>query len=467
MNTTLFLGILFGMAFIYALIGIFSAYKIRNMKDFFLADRNLGVWKLTFTLIATQLGSGMLLGTTADAYKYGAFGILYVLGISAGFLLLGFGLAGKLRSLQISTTAEIFETVYKSPGLKLAASLLSIMSLWGLFLAQVIALKHIFIALKITNSLIFICFWLFLIFYTTVGGLASIAIINSIQVLFIVAVFGYIFYTNMPNASSATVLAKINKIHYWYMPDLPSLENFMTNLKQLLPTFFGTMLFTLIEQDLAQRFFAAKNKFTATAAAFLSSGFILCFACIPVFFGIMAKVKKITCPAGTSPLIPLLEKICSPVIFILAICAIIAAITSTADSLLCAASSNISQDFLPLFPKVQRKLLISRIVSFVTGISALTFSFYTSQDILSIIVGSYRITVSCLFVPTLIAYFAVHGNQHAALASMILGGSGLVYVTWFVPYSIFHDIIPLIASLSGYILVAGMSTILKRYKKNV
>ena len=465
MNTTLFLVILFGMAFFYAVIGIFSAYKVRNMKDFFLADRNLGVFKLTFTLIATQLGSGMLLGTTADAYKYGTFGILYVLGISAGFLILGCGLAGRLRSLQISTTAEIFETRYRAPRLKLIASALSIMSLWGLFLAQIIASKHIFIALKVTDSFIFICFWLFLIFYTMIGGLASIAIINSIQVLFIVGVFGYIFYTNLPNQSAGILTQEtISKLHSWYMPDLPSFNSFITNLKQLLPTFMGTMLFTLIEQDLAQRFFAAKNKFTATFSAFLSSAFILSFASIPVLFGILAKVKKIKFAAGTSPLIPLLEKICSPTVFILAICAVIAAITSTADSLLCAASSNISQDFLPFFPHIKRKLLISRIISFITGISALIVSFYTTSDILGVIISSYRVTVSCLFIPTFIAYFVPRGNKHAALVSMICGATGLIYVTLFIPYSILHDIVPLIASFGGYILVAGMSTILKRYK---
>ena len=351
MNTILFLEILFGLAVFYASIGIFSAYRVKNVKDFFLADRKLGIFKLTFTLIATQLGSGMLLGTTARAYQYGIWGILYVLGISTGFLILGSGLAGILRGLQVSTTAEIFEARYNSRGLKLVASALSIISLWGLFLAQIIASKHIFAGLKITDPYIFIAFWLFLIFYTMLGGLTSIAIIDSIQVLFIIGVFGYICYTNIPGALSTIFSSETaDKVQYWYFSKMP-------NMKQLLPTFIAPVLFCLIEQDLAQRFFAAKNKMVATISAFLSSIFILLFACVPVFFGIFAKVKGIRFATGTSPLMPLLQKITTPSVLILAICAIIAAITSTADSLLCATTSNISQDFLPLFPKLKENSL--------------------------------------------------------------------------------------------------------------
>lgn len=458
MNTILFLEILFGMAVFYASVAIFSSYKVKNVKDFFLADRGLGVFKLTFTLIATQLGSGMLLGTTARAYQYGKWGILYVLGISTGFLILGCGLAGRLRSLQISTTAEIFETRYKAPNLKLIASALSIMSLWGLFLAQIIASRHIFIGLKVDNPYIFIAFWLFIIFYTMIGGLTSIAIIDSIQVLFIVGVFGYICYQIMPGGIAEIASAStVNKVDYYFFSKIPKLP-------QLLPAFISPVLFALIEQDLAQRFFAAKNKMVATISAFLSSIFILLFACIPVFFGIYAKVKHIKFSSLEGPLIPLLTKVTSPTILVFATCAIIAAITSTADSLLCATSSNISQDFLPLFPKIKRKLLTSRVISFMTGASALIVSYFINNDIISVIENSYRVTVSCLFVPIFIAYFNSHGNKHAALTSMICGGIGFAYVTLFVKYSITHDLLPLGASLAGYMTVAEIGLLMKRFK---
>jgi len=451
MDTILFLEILFGMALFYAAIGIFASYQVKNVKDFFLADRGLGVFKLTFTLIATQLGSGMLLGTTERAYQYGIYGILYVLGISVGFLILGMGLAGKLRSLNISTTAEIFETRYNSRNLKLVASALSIISLWGLLLAQILASKHIFTGLDVTNPYIFVGFWLFLIFYTMLGGLTSIAIIDSIQVLFILVVFFYIVYSSLPTTLPVLLSQETTKtVNYYYFSDLPKIT-------ELLPAFLTPVLFSLIEQDLAQRFFAAKNKWVASFSALLASIFIIAFACIPIFFGIFARIGKISFGANSSPLMPLLKMICSPTVLILAICGVIAAITSTADSLLCAASSNISQDFLPLFPKIKKKLTVSRMISFITGISALVVSFFITNDIISVIVGSYRITVSCLFVPIFIAYFKPKGNKWSALAAILCGGITYLLVTLLMEYSVLHDIIPLLASLGGYILVEVIS----------
>ena len=270
--------------------------------------------------------------------------------------------------------------------------------------------------------------------------------------------FGYICYQIMPGGITEIINIKTsNQVDYYFFSKIPKAA-------QLLPTFITPVLFALIEQDLAQRFFAAKNKMVATISAFLSSIFILLFACIPVFFGIYAKVKNIKFSKAGSPLIPLLFKVTSPTVLILATCAIIAAITSTADSLLCATSSNISQDFLPLFPRIKRKLLTSRIISFVAGSSALITSFFINKDIISVIESSYRITVSCLFVPIFIAYFNPHGNKYAALTSMICGAAGFMYVTLFVKYSITHDLLPLGASLAGYMIVAGVGLLMKRFK---
>ena len=122
----LFLSIFIGLGLVYLMIGLFVSRGIKTKEDYFLAGRKLGLLPLTFTLIATQVGGGMMLGTAAESYKLGYFGIFYTLGISLGFLILGLGLASKLRSFNVSTTAELFETKYRSVFLRKVASLLSV-----------------------------------------------------------------------------------------------------------------------------------------------------------------------------------------------------------------------------------------------------------------------------------------------------------------------------------------------------
>ena len=118
MNMTLFFSVFIAFGVVYSIIGFFASKNIKNNTDYFLAGRNLGLFAVMSTLIATQVGGGMILGTTADAFNTGLYGITYTLGMSIGFLLFGLGIASKLQSLGIETTAQLFETKYKSVALK-------------------------------------------------------------------------------------------------------------------------------------------------------------------------------------------------------------------------------------------------------------------------------------------------------------------------------------------------------------
>lgn len=445
-DKNLLFSILFGLATFYLAIGIWASQKIRTLKSYFLADRNLGVFKLTLTLVATQLGSGMLLGTSQKAYQIGLWGILYTIGMSVGFIILGCGLAARMRSLNIATTAEIFETHYSSTVLKQFASVLSILTLWGILIAQIIASKMLFLSLGIDDPYILGSFWLFLIFYTMLGGLGSVVIIDAIQVIFIMTIFGYLCIKSLPMSIQKLSNPKLlNRMQGYYFSKKLSFQ-------ELLPTLMMPTLFSLIEQDLAQRFFAAKTKLTATISAFLASALLVVFSCVPLFFGILAKVKKVSVPAGAEPLLPVIKVVSSKLLFILALCGIIAAITSTADSLLSAISSNIVQDFEAVLPMNRRKLLVSRVICFLTGFFALIASYFVTGDIIFVLVNSYRVSVICLFIPTVIAYFFRNLPTQAAWNSIIFGLLGFAWATMYVQSPIIKDLLPLGCSLFAYLV---------------
>jgi len=321
---------------------------------------------------------------------------------------------------------------------------LSIVSLWGILLAQIVASKSLFLGLRITDPYVLISCWMFLIFYSMLGGLHSIVIVDIVQVLFITGVFSFSFLS-MPSAASTMAnlprLALIQDYFYDVKPDLWS----------FLPILFIPTLFALIEQDLAQKLFAAKTRATATISALLAGLFLIAFSIIPIFYGILAKIKHVVIPEGGSPLVATLFFISSKTVFMLAMCGIMAAITSTASSLLCAISSNVVQDFSAFLPLENHKLTTTRFISFLIGTSALIMSFYMSGDILYILENSYRISVICLFVPTVIAYFATSLYKQAAWTSVLFGIIGLIGVQYYPMSLIMKDVIPLALSLSGYI----------------
>lgn len=439
----LFLTIFIGLGLVYLLIGLFVSRGIKTKKDYFLAGRKLGLLPLTFTLIATQVGGGMMLGTAAESYKIGYFGILYTLGISLGFLILGLGLASKLRSFNVATTAELFETKYKSVFLRKVASGLSIVTLFGILGAQVIALRGVLTALGLENEFIFVLFWLFIILYTMIGGLKAVAMTDTAQVLFLIIVFSILFITTL--FSEPASFFKFSN----FISRQKIFSGINLSFMSLFPVIFNPMMFSMIEQDLAQRFFSARNKKIAAISAGLAGLFMISFSAVPVYFGMKAKLSGLVLSHGANPLVATISSIASNLLLSLVVCALAAAITSTADSLLCAISSNICQDFNLSFIKID-KLKLSKIVTLLVGIAAMLVA-YISNDIIGLLVQSYELSISCLFVPFFLCYFKKNLNKNAAGFSIIMGFIGFVLFRFY-PLPIPKELASLMLSLAGYLI---------------
>lgn len=448
MNTTLFISTLSALMAVYTFFAVRASRQVHTTQDYFLAGKNLGFWQVTFTLLATQIGGGMLLGTAQQAYHVGVYGILYCLSMVIGFFILGLGVAARLQSFNISTTAQLFETHYGSKTLKQIASLLSIATLCGILTSQIVASKTLLSAFGVNNELFFVGFWLFIIGYTMLGGLHAVIVADTYQVIYILTVFTGVglyallqestgFFMSLPLIQSTFFDAGSSFTEYHYAATL------------IIPA-----LFALIEQDLAQRFFAAKSARIAAASAFGASSALLLFSSIPLYFGMQAKILGLTIAEGTSPLIMSIHYFTNDFVTILAACGIVAAITSTADSLLCAISSNIAQDFhLPFLS--QRKnfegIRYSQAITLCVGLGTLVASYLMPRNIITILVESYALSVNCLLIPLLYVYCFGHGKKSAAYGALFGGFISFVGIQ-FMPVFIGKDLVPLACSLIGFLI---------------
>ncbi len=445
MSITIFLIIVGFLVVMYAGCSLWLGRSIKNTSDYFLADRNLGLFPVTFTLIATQLGGGMLLGTSQEAYQFGLLGILYTLSMIIGFLLLATGIAGRLQSLHIATTAQLFETVYQAPLLKQIASALSIITLSGILVSQIVGARALLCGVGITSAPLFIAFWLFIIMYTMIGGLKTVVWIDSMQVLYIFFMFSALFvWCLMQEPHSLFSLAQLQTIQQSF-----TAADF--NYRTLLPTLIMPALFALIEQDLAQRFFAARTKRIAVVAAFCAGTLLLLFACIPVYFGMKAQLLGLPIAANASPLLPAIGYLTNELIVACAVAGILAAITSTADSLLCAISSNMAQDFSFSFLGAVNRLWLSKVITLCVGIVCLIASYYVPSSIIGLIISSYALSVVCLLVPLLAAYYHKQLPKQAAVASIVCGLCGLICF-WYIDTRIPAELLALGCSLGGFLL---------------
>jgi SSS family solute:Na+ symporter len=445
MNISLFLIISSVLTIFYFFVGLYASKNIKSTSDYFLAGRNLGLGSIAFTLIATQLGGGMLLGTAQEAYQSGIYGILYTLGMVIGFFILAAGVAAKMQTLGVSTTAELFETKYKSASLKRFASLLSVITMSGILLAQVVGSKALIIGLGVQNEPLFIGLWIFIIAYTMIGGLYAVVLTDIFQVLIILAVFLAIFgYSIWLEPSSFFTWNGLTAMQSQFAQTKMGLSEFVATLSM-------PILFSLIEQDLAQRFFAARTKTIAGLSALIAGICLILFSLVPIYLGAKAKLLGLPLIPGASPLMPVLELLTNELVLVLAVCAIIAAITSTADSLLCAISSNIALDFDLSWTGVKDPVKRSQVITLFIGTAALLGSYFVPQQIIPIMIESYAISVSCLLVPLLFAYFKKEVKKSAAIGAVAAGLVTFVAIQFW-NTELPKSLLPVALSLVAYLI---------------
>lgn len=406
---TLFIGILVS-------IGLRASKNTKTTDDYFLAGKSLTVSQVTFTLIATQLGGNMLIGTSQWSYSYGFYGVLYSLGIAIGFLLLASGFAAKLQEGGVGTTAALLEKRYNSRWFKKLASLISILSLFGILISIVISSRTFLASIDMHSETAFMTLWCAIIIYTMIGGLHAVVATDTAQVIFIMfSIGGLWLYTVCMQPHGILGFSELFKAQPLFVDSLH------LSTSQIIATISMPALFALVEQDLAQRFFSARSSKVALMAALSAGIFIILFGFIPVYFGMQAKLLGITLPYGANPFLSLLGTITNDFVFALAACGVLAAITSTADSLLCAISSNIAQDFDYSSFGIQKTLISSQIITCIIGCTAVICSFFMYQNIIDIAIQSYALSVSCLLVPLVYACYSAQPNRYAAISAAIVG----------------------------------------------
>ncbi len=449
MSLPFFLSTLFLLQLFYWMVARFGSRKVETKKDYFLAGKKVPFFPLMMTFFATQVGGGIILGAAEEAYYSGWAVLFYPLGAAIGLILLGSGIGKRLVRFNVSTVAEIFELVYASSFLKKLASLLSIASLFMILVSQIIASNKFLSSLGVHHPLLLIVFWTFVILYTVRGGLNAVIATDIAQACFFSLVFlfcfGFIFFscssvaTSFSSEAFSSVLS--SKIWAWFL--MPS-------------------LFMLIEQDMGQRCFSGVSSKVVSRAAFWAGIATLIICIIPVFLGILANSLGVIPVTGESILMAIIQKLTNPYIAALAGCAILAAIISTATSLINAISSNITNDFH--FQVLSRKeaLVSARIITAFVSIGALFCSFFLT-NIVSLLIQSYELSVSVLFAPILFALFKPKGNLLSACLSMGLGVFGFFFFRIY-PISFPPEIFTLFLSLSGFLVGEMLSFLSKKIR---
>lgn len=430
--------IIYPSIFIYLLIliiiGFISNRYIKDEIDFLLAGRKLKLFYLIFTLAATHFGGGFITGSIEYSIIYGIKGgIWYGLSCGIGLILLSL-LSTKLRKLKLFTAPEYLEQRYKSKFIKIYATITSLIALIGILAAQIIATAKLLAIFHIDPLIGSSIATIIFITYTYYGGMWAVSITDTFQIL-LTLVFIIIL----------TIIAYDSSVIFNTELHNKSITNF-----KIIGIILPTIMYTLIGQDFYQRLFSAKDAKVARSAS-LFSGILLCLVTIfPVIIGLsLTKYGNNLSNAFAG-----FFQETSSVIGAVFIITILAAIMSTADSVLSAATSHIVKDLFGEFKKVKfNPLKLSKLCVLAVGAIALVLSFFL-PTIIDALVFSYTIYTATIFFPLVLGFFWKGGDKNAAIFSMIVA-TIIVLIGYFynptnVPLEIFGGLI----SLFFYILLS-------------
>ncbi|MGB7979014.1 MAG: sodium:solute symporter family protein [Chlamydiales bacterium] len=412
---------------IYWYIGKRSSKNIKTQDDYYLAGKTVTFFPLMMTFLATQVGGGLVLGAADEAYKYGWAILFYPLGNALGLIFLGLGLGRKLAQFQVSTVAQILEVIYRSPLLRKIASMLSVISLFMILAGQIIASKKFLVAMGVPSNAIFVAVWASIILYTVRGGLKAVIATDMAQATLFTLVFLFAFS--------------------WVAYDGPfpaSIESYAVATSKYTGWLLMPLLFMIIEQDMGQRCFAGESPRTVSKASFWAGILAMLICIIPVYFGVLAKSLGLIIPPGASVLMVAVSTLTNPWITAIVGCAVLAAVISTATSLISAISSNLSSDF---FSK-QKSLRSMQILTAALSAAAIICAFFFN-NVVEMLIQSYELSLSCLLIPILTALFKKQGHFISGILSMVFGIAGFCLFKFVSPPTP-SEIGSILLSLAGY-----------------
>jgi SSS family solute:Na+ symporter len=389
------------------------------------------------TILATQLGGGAIIGAADAAYQHGWIALAYSGGIALGLALLALKFGSRFREMGINTVPELFEKHYHSKGLKTFSALLYILSMFGILVAITVSARKFALSLGV-SPVLFTCFWVTMIAYTSGGGFTTVVKTDVLQIIFILFTFLIVFIY----ASNSDII-HVTKPFISRGGDVSLVSWFVT-----------PCLFAIIGQDMMQRCASAESPKVISKAALWAAGLLVVAASLPVYLGVVANQIGLE-STGSSMLMDLIKDATSPSFSSFFGCAVLLAILTTADSLLNSISLNVVVDFalLKRINKSDKSVGVSRIVTLVVGVLALGLSFFV-DEVIPTILTAYEISVAALSVPIIMALLKKSPSKRAAIASS-LAGVGIYLVLTLISFT-FKTELAVLFSLVAFVMVSRM-----------
>lgn len=406
-------------------VGLWATRFVKTNDDFLLAGRRLGWVLATAALAATHFGGGFVIGTGAWAYQYGFSGIAYALGVGLSLLILAWVAAGRMRRLGLVTVPDYLDHRYQSKLVRMMGAVLSLLAIIGILGAQVWASQGALSLLGMDPTTAAIVASAGFILYTMASGLWGATLTDVVQLAVIFVGIPLVAWGGIEAVGGVGALSGVLASEGANLP-VGYTSLFGRDPMLLVFAILPTVMYTLIGQDFYQRLFAARSDRIAVGAAALAGILLMVYAIFPALTGLSARALFGESIDPSQAVAMVVMEVMGVWGGAIVLGAIIAAILSTADSLLIAGTAHVTHDILQkgfgLHFKPSMALWISRIVTALIGLVALALALGV-QAIIELLLLSYTMYAAGVFVPVVLGLYWSGGTRVGALAGMVVDGA--------------------------------------------
>ena len=397
--------------------------SVKSQDDFLVAGRKLTWPVLVFTLLSSWIGAGSLFAGGENAYRNGFAALWQPAGGWLGLVLIAM-IAGRARRFAQFTVPDLLETRYNVTARVLATVAIVIsytMITSYQFKAGGDIMHLIFPQVQQTTGMYIIA--AFVITFTALAGMASVAYLDLIIGLLVTAIALISVPLLMTRAGGlAGLQARLPADRFTVLGPL--------SLEQALGFLLPTMLLLVGNQGMYQKFFSARSERDAKLAVF---GWIIGTLVLETtIITIAVAGSSLFQTERPREIIPLTARLGLPELpGAILLGGIFAKVISTANNYLFSPASNLIHDVYKRFISPQagerRTLFISRVLVIALGVFALVQGAYF-ESILRAALYAYTVYGAAVTPAVMAVFFSKRVNTAGAISSIVAGT--VITVVW-------------------------------------
>lgn len=465
-------------------VGLFTYFRNRgiheSIDEYYLGGRGLGVMVLFFTFFATQYSGNTIVGYPPQTYRIGyeyLVTVPYFIVIIVAYLAFAPRLYVIGKKFNLVTPVDWLEKRFKSKAISILAAFLMLYALGNYLLEQFVAIGQGVAGLTggtIPYQVAVVFFIVIMLIYGWLGGMRSVAYTDTMQGIallfgvFILLIGAIIYFGGLPTAADYMQAYSPEKLG---VPEGPGVVNWAS---LLVLVGIGAAVYP----HAVQRIFSAKSEKTLKRSFSRMAWMPFLTAGVVFIVGIIGIAAFPDLTDGESE--QLVGKMASAVAnqnaffywaMVLLFGGVIAAIVSTADSVLLTLTAIVSKDIYGRYinPDADdnKKILVGKLVGIVAVAIILLIAWFPPATLYQIFVLKFELLIQVA--PALIlGLYWKNLSTKAVFAGMLAGAVIASYMTFvnLTPLGIFSGLWGLLINLVICVIGSFVVNVPMTEKKN-